>query len=167
MSERVPCPFLPTSDVGVVKRHGVERGAEFYMNSLGFAQGYWLEGKPAQAILQLNKAFSADLSSGDEILEVWPWPYEALGWICETAADGSCGFLGNPVRHFQHLATRMSGERAEIRSWRAWACFWLAKRILEGRGDFSLDGRQIAREGIFFPREERVLVEADFSRSVP
>jgi hypothetical protein len=119
------------------------------VDALTFAQGYWLEGKPAQAILQLNRAFSADISEGDPILETWPWPYAALEWILEKAADGSCGFLGNPVRHFQHLATRMSGPRKEIRIRYAWKCFHIARRVLGG--SFPLDGRQIAREGIHIP----------------
>lgn len=71
-----------------------------------------------------------------------------------AAADGSHGFLGNPVRHFQHLATRMSGPRKEIRIKRAWKCFYIARQVLQGKGDFPLDGRQIAREGIFIPAEK-------------
>ena len=69
----------------------------------------------------------------------------------EHAADGTAGFLGNPVRHFQHLATRMSGPLQEVRTARAWKCFHIARRVLGERGDFPLDGRQIAREGIFIP----------------
>ena len=145
------CPYLPECDAGKLKRHGLGRGAEFYEDALRFAQGFWMEGKPAQAILQINKAFSADLCESDAILLKYPWPYPALEWILEKSADGSHGFLGNPVRHFQHLATRMSGPRKEARVAHAWRCFHLAKRVLEGRGEFPLDGRQIAREGIFIP----------------
>lgn len=134
-------------------RHGADRGAAFYRDALAFAQGHCLEGKPAQAILQLNKAFSADLRDDDLLLEECPWPYAALEWIMDHAADGSAGFLGNPVRHFQHLATRMRGPRREVRVARAWKCFHIARRVLAGRGDYPLDGRQIAREGIFFPAE--------------
>ncbi len=113
-----------------------------------------MERKPAQAILQLNKAFSAELWGDERVLEKWPMPYSALQWMLEKAADGSCGFLGNPVRHFQHLATRMRGEGKEIRRKRAWACFWIARTTLEGKGDFPMDGRQVAREGIFVPAED-------------
>lgn len=146
-----PCPHLPPYPVGKPKTHGASRGAGFYMDALAFAQGHWQEGKPAQAILQLNKAFSSGLPDDDPVLEEWPWPYAALEWILEHAADGSAGFLGNPVRHFQHLATRMSGPLREVRIARAWKCFHIARRVLAGRGDFPLDGRQIAREGIFLP----------------
>jgi hypothetical protein len=146
------CPHLPDYNPGIQKRHGTSRGADFYLDALRFAQGYWLEGKPAQAILQLNKAFSADLAADSKILEKWPLPFSALEWILEKSADGSCGFLGNPVRHFQHLATRMSGSRSEQRIAYAWKCFHIARRVLAGNGNFPMDGRQIAREGIFIPR---------------
>lgn len=146
-----PCPHLPACDRFLPVCHGTHRGGTFYLDALAFAQGYWLAGKPAQAILQLNKAFSADLRDDDPVLEKWPRPYAALEWIMEHAADGSAGFLGNPVRHFQHLATRMSGSLREVRIARAWKCFHIARRVLAERGDFPLDGRQIAREGIFIP----------------
>ncbi len=145
------CPYLPEYEPGKPKRHGVDRGAGFYLEALRYAQGYWMEGKPAQAILQINKAFSADLYEDDPVLKNWPWPYGALAWILENAADGLHGFMGNPVRHFQHLATRMSGARKEIRILRAWQCFHISVGVLEGKGDFPKDGRQIAREGIFIP----------------
>ena len=145
------CPFLPAYENGRKKAHGLSRGVDFYMDALSFAQGYWMKGKPAQAILQLNKAFSADLPPDAAILSVLPWPYAALELILDHAADGSAGFLGNPVRHFQHLATRMSGPRRQERVAHAWRCFHIARRILQGRGDFPLDGRQMIREGIFIP----------------
>ena len=147
----IPCPHLPSYTQGLAKRHGPERAELFYLDALRFANGYWMADKPAQAILQLNKAFSADLPNDAEIFHEWPLPYAALEWILEKSADGSVGFLGNPVRHFQHLATRMSGPRREIRVAYAWKCFHIARRVLKGMGDFPLDGRQIAREGIFIP----------------
>lgn len=149
------CPFLPEVDgvlgVETTGRHGAERGEGFYVDALRYAQSQWLAGKPAQAILQLNKAFSANLREDAEVLRVWPWPFEALEWILENAADGGAGFLGNPVRHFQHLATRMSGARREVRVERAWRCFYVARRVLGERGCFPMDGRQMVREGIFIP----------------
>lgn len=156
-----PCPYLPDHTPGILKRHRIDRGAEFYLDALRFAQGYWMEGKPAQAVLQINKALSADLSENDPVLRVWPLPYSALAWIIIRAADASHGFLGNPVRHFQHLATRMSGPNRDLRVSRAWKCFHLSKRLLEGKGDFPLDGRQIAREGIFIPADRPGIEVAD------
>jgi hypothetical protein len=92
-----------------------------------------------QVILQLNKAWMADLSDEDDVLAAHPAPYQALVWLLETAAAGNHGYLGNPVRHFQHLASRVSGPRSEIRAWRAWLCFHLAEKGLPA-ARFPRDG---------------------------
>ncbi len=148
------CPWLPEVEEGcdhtVTRRHGADRGAGFYRDALRYAQSQWMEGKPAQAVLQLNKAWMADLAEDDGVLEECPPPYRALSWILRESADGRCGFLGNPVRHFQHLASRMSGVRREVRSWRAWCCFHMAERIMAGSGCYR-DGGQLAREGLWVP----------------
>lgn len=141
----------------VTRRHGVERGADFYRDALLYSQFHWRSGKPAQALLQLNKAWMADLKK-DRVLLECPPPYQAMLWIIHQAAGGECGYLGNPVRHFQHLASRMSGPRAEIRSWRAWVCFHLSERMLD-RGGFPRDGEQLAREGLWIPGFGRSLEE--------
>jgi len=148
------CPWLPE----VSGRLGVEsmtafrgnKGADFHHAALCYAQSLWLEGKPAQAILQINKSFTADLENTGGL-----FAYHALVWIMREGADGGAGFMGNPARHFQHLATRMSGPRAEIRSWRAWACFHLAEGILPP--GFHRDGRQMVREGIWIPGIQSVI----------
>ena len=149
-----PCPWLPDVDAAhdftVTRRHGAERGGEFYRDALCYAQSQWRSGKPAQAILQLDKSWMADLTDADAVLAENPPPYRAMAWILKAAAAGKHGYLGNPVRHFQHLASRMSGPRGEIRSWRAWFCMHLAERLLP-RGAFPRDGRQLAREGLFIP----------------
>ena len=149
-----PCPHLPEisgkHDFSLTRRHGHVKGAEFYLDALRYAQSQWVARKPAQAILQLNKAWMADLSGSEEILGSHPPPYRALVWILETASTGDCGYLGNPVRHFQHLASRVSGQRAEVRGWRAWVCFHLAEKVLD-RAEFPRDGVQIAREGLWIP----------------
>jgi len=149
-----PCPWLPRVeeilDYTITRRHGRERGAEFYQDTLRYAQSQWISGKPAQAILQLDKALMADLAPDDPVWRMHPAPYDAFAWIMHQAAGGICGYMGNPVRHFQHLASRMSGPRSQLRSWRAWCCMHLAERILPG-GEFPRDGRQLAREGIRIP----------------
>ncbi|MCU0782262.1 MAG: hypothetical protein MUF04_14350 [Akkermansiaceae bacterium] len=148
------CPHLPPVAVPlaptVTRRHGRERGAAFYQDALAYAQSQWLCGKPAQALLQLNKAWSADLGLPAAVLAIHPPPYRALVWMMREGALDARGFLGNPVRHFQHLATRMSGPQAEIRSWRAWTCFHLAQRVLPAAW-YPPDTRQLAREGIWQP----------------
>jgi len=144
-----PCPWLPVvverHDFTLTRQHGAARGVAFYRDALRYAQSQWLHGKPAQAILQLDKAWMAELPSAD-----LPPPYLALAWILRTAATGNHGYLGNPVRHFQHLASRMSGPRAAIRSWRAWFCLHLAQRVLPAPL-FPRDGRQLARDGLWIP----------------
>ena len=155
-----PCPWLPgvekIHDFMITRRHGHDRGPAFYQDALGYAQSQWISGKPAQAILQLNKAWMANLAGNEEVLEKFPSPYRALIWILQRSAAGNCGYMGNPVRHFQHLASRMSGPQAAIRSWRSWLCMHLAERILPC-GEFPRDGRQIAREGLWIPSAGRAL----------
>ncbi len=134
--------------------HRGKSGAGFYVAALSFSQSLWLEGKPAQALLQMNKALMADLSGWEPELREWPLPYAAKVWVMREAGEGE--FLGNPVRHYQHLATRMSGPRAELRTWRAWACLHLAEGEL-GREGFPRDGEQIAKEGVVVPGWEEVV----------
>lgn len=154
------CPLLPELSHPhghmVTRIHAGRKGARYYLATQCYAQSLWREGKPAQAILQLNKGFMADLRGDEEVLAKWPPPYAVLVWFLRNAPEGR--FLGNPVRHFQHLATRVSGPRKEIRAWRAWACFHLARRVLPAAG-FPVDEEQVAREGIVFPEWLRVVDE--------
>jgi hypothetical protein len=162
LSGNPPCPWLPEVteplDFSVTRRHGAARGGEFYLDTLRYAQALWIAGKPAQALLQLNKSWLADLPAGDPVLLAQAPPYQALVWIMEMAAAGHRGYFGNPVRHFQHLASRMSGPRAGIRAWRAWLCFHLAEKSLD-RAGYPRDGEQIAREGLWIPSFRRALDE--------
>lgn len=153
------CPWLP-QDEGMYdawhrRRHFPVKDARFYVASLSYAQALWLHGKPAQAILQLNKAWTVELTGDEKELFEFPAPYRALVWLVNQAKGGEMGFMGNPLRHFQHLASRVSGPNQELRSWRAWACFWLMVTELEGLG-YSRDGEQIVREGLWIPSPERV-----------
>lgn len=153
-----PCPWLPSVEGRLgpdsTRRFG-NKDCGFYLAALRYSQSLWLEGKPAQAILQLNKAWMADLKGDEPVLLEFPPPYRALGWMLVRIRKGGLGFSGDPLRHFQHLASRMSGPRAEIRSWRAWACFWIAAKIFEG-APFFRDGVQLAREGLWIPSQHRV-----------
>jgi hypothetical protein len=156
----LPCPHLPEVAEALtaesIRAAGPDRGPRFYLATLRFGQSLWREGKPAQAILQLNRAWSADLRGDEEELARWPSPYRALVWMLERSPEGH--FLGNPVRHFQHLATRMSGPRGEVRKWRAWACFHLAERVLPADG-YPRDEEQVLAEGVVFPPPREVLKE--------
>lgn len=155
------CPWLPEveelHDFSITRKHGDKKGEAFYLDALRYAQSQWMSGKPAQAILQLNKAWMADLSESQIHLSL-PSPYLALLWMMKEVDAGAHGFMGNPVRHFQHLASRMSGPRSEIRTWRAWWCFHLAESVLE-TSRYPRDGRQIAREGLWIPGAGRALDE--------
>ena len=64
-------------------------------------------------------------------------------------------FFGNPRRHWQHYATRMSGPRSEIRRWRAWACWALSVRILP-EVEFPADEKQIREEELVLPEEAEI-----------
>ena len=141
------CPFLPEAEErpGALAALGRERGEGFYRTALARAQGLWVAGEPAQAILRLNRAWAAALRGDEEILGEWPSPFRALGWMLARAPEGR--FLGNPVRHFQHLATRMNEENRDARVARAWACFHLAERVL----GMERDEAQIEREGVAVP----------------
>ncbi|MDE0595892.1 MAG: hypothetical protein OSB65_11665 [Roseibacillus sp.] len=158
--DRGACPFLPNVEevltAETTRKFGQEYDAEFYRAALRYAQSLWLEGKAAQALLQLNKAFLADLKGDEDVLLECPLPYAAKRWVIEHCPPGE--FIGNPVRHYQHLATRMSGPRAELRRWRAWACFHLAEALLPGEEN-PRDERQIANEGIVVPAREVVVGE--------
>ncbi|WP_193210946.1 hypothetical protein [Luteolibacter marinus] len=163
MSEsfRLPgCPLLPEVNHVhghmVTRVHAPERRDRYYFAALCYAQSLWREGKPAQAILQLNKAFMADLRGDEEVLAKHPPPYAALCWILAQRPEGA--FIGNPVRHFQHLATRVSGVRKEIRSWRAWACFHLSREILPAE-EFPPDREQVEKDTLVFPAWDRVVTE--------
>jgi len=149
-----PCPYLPSID-GV--RHTAaslgefrheERGEAFFHQALRCAQSRWLEGLPAQALLMLNRAMGAKFPPGST---AGPMPYRAVGWILRHGEE--VGFLGNPRRHFQHLATRMSGGETERRIARAWACWELARRINPA---WEADARQLAEEGIVEPSFEDI-----------
>jgi len=146
-------PHLPIAppdlDPTHTRQHRDECGPIFYRACLEFSQSLWLQEKPAQAILQLNKSFMADVSN-PEI----PLPYAAMIWFLENRRDEL--FIGNPVRHFQHLATRMSGLRAGLRSWRAWACFHLARNTLPV-DEFPIDYEQVSNEALVLPDLQEVL----------
>jgi hypothetical protein len=163
-----PCPHLP--DIGAVRhpaselakfRHG-PRGADFYRQALYCAQSRWLEGLPAQALLMLNRAMGAQLVGEDQsVLAEWPVPYRAVRWLLRYGP--SIGFLGNPRRHFQHLATRMSGHDQERRTARAWAC-WALARI--ENPDWEADAVQLAKETLVEPSSEEIS-EALKARGLP
>ena len=98
---------------------------------------------------------SADLKRDEKYLESYPIPYSSIRWILIQRPDNKGQFLGNPRRHWQHYASRMSGPRAEIRIWRAWACFAIASKVLP-HSEFPDDYKQIEEEGLIIPSEAEI-----------
>ena len=145
-----PCPFLPIPqqplDSGATRRFGKDRGPQFYLAALNYAQSLWLQGFPAQALLLINRALGAAVNGCEAEVESWPLPYKAAAWV--MVHRGEDQFIGNPRRHYQHLATRMVEPRKEQRRWRAWACWSLARRIFP---NYPADEVQIAEEGVVEP----------------
>ncbi len=142
-------PALPDLGPEHTRQHRAECGERFHRACLELSQSLWQQGKPAQAILQLNKA---------AMVPDLPAPYEALAWYLTHRSDEL--FIGNPVRHFQHLASRMSGDHAELRSWRAWACFHLSAEVLPPN-KYPRDEEQIEKEALQIPPE------ADVGKNLP
>jgi GNAT superfamily N-acetyltransferase len=147
-----PCPFLPEIDrvykATDIHALGSDRGPVFYETSLCYAQSQWRVGLPAQAMLQLNRALACCLSHDEPVLHRWPLPYTAMAWIIQQQPEGQ--FIGNPRRHFQHLATRMVQPHKDLRTWRAWACWYLSKMLLTEE-EHPADWKQIRQEGVVEP----------------
>lgn len=147
-----PCPLLPSIDrvITAADVHvlGKDRGPTFYELSLQYAQSQWCAGFPAQAMLQVNRALACALPKDEPVMQRWPLPYRVMAWLMMNRRDDQ--FIGNPRRHFQHLATRMVEPNKDLRTWRAWACWYLAKGLLP-EAEFPGDMRQIREEGIVEP----------------
>lgn len=157
------CPFLPAQEEPLnaawmtgPEGPGAERGEFFYRRALHYAQSLWLQGFPARSILLLNRALGAELRGDEPVLREWPLPYFAIGWLLRNHREDQ--FIGNPRRHWQHLATRMSGPRSELRTWRAWACWRMACVALP---ECPADERQLAEEGVREPGEEEIASHLD------
>jgi len=147
-SVNAPHPLLPAIDriheASEITAFGKDRGAAFYETCHLYAQTLWQQGFPAKAILALNRALSCVLPADERL----PLPYHALAWLLiHRPADQ---FIGNPTRHWQHLATRMVEPNKELRMWRAWACWYLAKVILP-ESEFPPDLKQIREEAVVEP----------------
>ncbi len=150
-----PCPYLPENDPTLsavsMRRVGSDRGEAFFLLALQCAQALWMKGLPAQSLLLMNRAFSADLNGDESILIDYPLPYRAMRWVMEARRADQ--FIGNPRRHFKHLATRMSGPRRELRSWRAWGCWAIAREVFPTD---PADLKQLEEEGMVEPEREEI-----------
>jgi hypothetical protein len=126
-----PCPYLPEADPAMtwqsLNSFKDSRDIRFYLAALKYAQVLWLKVLPARAVLALDRALLSDLSGHEPEMTNWPLPYRAMAWMIQNYVEKD--FVGNPRIHFQHLATRVKGQRAEQRKWRAWACWYLARQV--------------------------------------
>lgn len=131
MFTRAACPLLPPVahplNAHETARFGDDRGPQFYLAALRYAQSLWREGKPGRAILLIDRALGADVPDGDPTFAEWPLPYATMAWVLIHLSDEE--LAGNPRVHFQHLASRLGPPRQEIRQWRAWACWHLCREV--------------------------------------
>ncbi|MEN8662091.1 MAG: hypothetical protein ACN4GF_06925 [Lentimonas sp.] len=118
------CPHLPEANLSLTHRCLTELDAQtspaqFYFTALQYGHTLWHKGHAGRAILAVTRALYTDVPANDPILNDWPLPYAALAWIIKN--HSSDDFPGNPRISFQHQATRLKGDRQEIRRARAWA----------------------------------------------
>lgn len=99
---------------------------EFYFKALQYGHYLWLQGQAGRAILSLTRALYTDLSPDEPTLQKWPLPYAGLHWI--VSQHPSDDFPGNPRISFQHQASRLRGQRQELRRTRAWAVWALIRQ---------------------------------------
>jgi len=148
----VPCPFLPLPERPLthedIHQLGVDRSARFHGAALGYAQTMWLNGYPAKSLLLISRALACRLEDVSLLAEKAK-PYHAVAWLVQNRAEES--FIGNPRRHYQHLASRMVEPHRELRRWRAWACWYLMRQLLS-ETEFPSDTRQIREESTVEPR---------------
>jgi len=153
-----PHPLLPPIDrvhrAEEINAFGKDRGADFYRTCHLYAQSLWQIGFPAKCILLLNRALSCPLPLTAPILQELPLPYQAIAWLLLNRPEDQ--FIGNPRRHWQHLATRMVEPHKELRTWRAWACWYLAKESLP-EADFPGDTEQIREEDVIEPIQAEII----------
>jgi hypothetical protein len=139
-----PCPFLPSCgrplswrDLNALRD---DQGPELYRLCLEYGQQLWLDDLPARALLAVDRALYCDVPSDAEVLSEYPMPYRAIGWMVKQPSDN---FAGNARVHYQHLADRVRGERAELKKWRAWAA-WAVSRV--ARPDLEGDSKHVVAE---------------------
>lgn len=151
----IPCPHLPAIDhvysAQEIHDLGRDRSERFYSTALHYAQSLWLEGFPAKALLLVNRALSCRLP--EVSLQTPHQPYHAVAWMLQHRPEGL--FIGNPRRHYQHLATRMVEPHKELRIWRAWACWYLAKCLLPEK-EYPADEKQIREELVIEPQRAEI-----------
>ena len=130
MSLPKKCPYLPAPDERMnhrcLKESRQISETAFYTEALKYGHYLWLNGHAGRSILALTRALYANVLEEATVLEQWPLPYAALKWIVSSHPSDS--FPGNPRISFQHQATRLRGERQDLRRARAWAVWALVRK---------------------------------------
>lgn len=155
-----PCPHLPSAPANLraswprrclASQPDSNPVKTAYLAHLETAQSLWLQQLPGQAILQLNKVFALPTCFGDPLR-----PYQALIWILKYPPPK--GFIGNPVRHFQHLAARIriKARNDLARRYRAWICFHLAEQALDPC-NFPRDDVHLQKDKLLIPAPSSLL----------
>ena len=130
MSSPKKCPYLPVPERQMNHRYLKEsrKTSEeaFYFEALRYGHYLWLKGHAGRSILAITRALYADMPEEASVLDQWPLPYAALKWIVVNHPSDS--FPGNPRISFQHQATRLRGERQDLRRARAWAVWALVRQ---------------------------------------
>ncbi len=106
----------------------------FYIAALRYGNFLWKTGHSGRAILAVTRALYTELPKNASVLNEWKLPYFALYWIVKN--NRTEDFPGNPRISFAHQATRIRGERADLRRARAWATWFL---ICKARPTLSAD----------------------------
>ena len=139
-----PCPFLPSCgrllswrDLNALRD---DQGTELYRLCLEYGHQLWLDELPARALLAVDRALYCDVPGDAEALSAYPMPYRAIGWMVKQPADT---FTGNARVHYQHLADRVRGERADLKKWRAWAAWAVTCHV---RPDLAGDPKHAVTE---------------------
>lgn len=124
-----PCPFLPSCGRPLSWRDlnelRTDQGPELYRLCLEYGQQLWLDDLPARALLAVDRALYCEVPASATVLTDYPWPYRAIGWMVKQPSEA---FTGNARVHYQHLADRVRGERAELKQWRAWAAWAVVRQ---------------------------------------
>lgn len=128
------CPYLPdpieVMDWKHMNAHRHDQGGAFFLTALRYGQYLWAQNLPARALLAVDRALYADLKGGEPELTAHPLPYAAIAWMVANNPEDT--FTGNARVHYQHLADRVKGDRADQKKWRAWAAWALVRRVCPG-----------------------------------
>jgi len=98
----------------------------FYLKALQYGHYLWQNKHAGRAILAITRALYTNIDEEAPVLREWPLPYAALKWIITHHCSDD--FPGNPRISFQHQATRLRGQREQVRRARAWAVWALIRK---------------------------------------